>query len=286
MERASTERTGWEVSRAEGKTLLFQKPNDVFTPDSLAGCASHYFSHLIAHIGLLTTRRPAFKQMQTTNVVVGTPINTPIDVSDASTSQPRPAALERRQTMTNILLERGWPSGLTHAVATSVEAFPVRLVIVDNSGSMQRMDGTRLVRAPSGDIKPIKASRWAELGDVVMELTEAVTSLGAETHFHLLNPTPAGQYFVVADDGHNSHISKVGAPADVSTIKRVMSTSPMSTTPLTEAVQTCISVIAPAAEKLRAHGQQVVVVLATDGVPNEPTTFLSALRTRILTSSV
>lgn len=153
----------------------------------------------------------------------------------------------------------------------------MRFVIVDNSGSMNRMDGTRLVRLPNGDVKSIKATRWAELGDVVNELGEAVSHLGAETHFHLLNPTSAGQYFVVAD-AEDGCIGRVGGPATLGTLKNVMQTSPTGSTPLTEAVRLVISLIAPAAEKLRAHGQQAVVVLATDGLPNDPQSFLHALQ--------
>jgi len=179
--------------------------------------------------------------------------------------------------MMNILKERGWPEGLTRACATSIEAFPVRFVVVDNSGSMNSMDGTRLVSMPNGEIRSIQASRWAELGDVVSDMSEAVGALRAETHFHLLNPSPAGQYFVVADAG-DSCVGRVGAPADVATLKSVMATSPSGTTPLTEAVQLVMSLIAPAADKLRAHGQQAVVVLATDGLPNDPNSFLRALQ--------
>ena len=57
-----------------------------------------------------------------------------------------------------------------------------------------------------------------------------------------------------------------------------MSTSPTGTTPLTEAVQQVIRQIAPAADKLNAHGQKAVVVLATDGLPNDANSFLRALQ--------
>lgn len=213
-----------------------------------------------------------------TQVVIGRPV---VEASGVHSAAPLPerllAPMERRNTMMSILAERGWPPGLTDACVRSIEAFPVRFVVVDNSGSMNRMDGTRLVTMPNGTIKSIKATRWAELGDVVMDFAEAVGALRAESHLHLLNPSSAGQFFVVGANG-DSVTGCVGAPADANAIKSAMATSPTGSTPLTEAVQLIISLIAPAADKLRAQGQQAVVVLATDGLPNEPPTFLRALQ--------
>ena len=142
----------------------------------------------------------------------------------------------------------------------SVEMFPVRFVIVDNSGSMQQMDGQRLVRTSNNHLKNIRATRWLELADVVNELGEVVTRLGAETHFHLLNPTHEGQCFVLADgdpQGDLRHnVGRAGISADTNVLRRVMATSPTGSTPLTEAVDLVTRLIAPSADKLRAKGQQ------------------------------
>ena len=214
-----------------------------------------------------------------TNVVMGTPLYPTVDVirtSRASSGPPRPS-LERRNTMTQVLQERGWPAGLTKLMASSIEQFPVRFIVVDNSGSMQSMDGSRLVRAPNGELRSIKATRWAELGDVVTELGEAVSALHAPTHFHLLNPSPEGQYFSIAESGEEV-VHGLGMHADLGMLKRAMGTSPTGTTPLTESVLAVTQQIAPAAETLRAYGQKVVVVLATDGLPNDPRSFLQALQ--------
>lgn len=183
--------------------------------------------------------------------------------------------------MSQVLSDLGWPPGLTKVTAASVDMFPVRFVIVDNSGSMQYMDGQRLV-ATGGSMKKIRATRWAELGDTVNELGEVVTRLGAETHFHLLNPTHEGQYFVLADDAQDQksdhQVGRAGASADLSVLRRAMATSPSGSTPLTEAVELVSRLVAPAAGHLRARGQQVVVVLATDGLPNDPASFVRALQ--------
>jgi len=174
------------------------------------------------------------------------------------------------------VLERGWPPGLTKQCATSVEMFPVRFCVVDNSGSMITMDCQRLV-PHEGTMKAIRASRWAELRDVVNDMGAAAVQLQAETHFHFLNPTSSGQFFCVADQGEGL-VGRAGAPTDLRTLKEAMDTSPTGSTPLTQAVQLLIQLIHPAADKLRAHGQQAVVILATDGLPNDPSTFLHALQ--------
>lgn len=161
----------------------------------------------------------------------------------------------------------------------------MRYVVVDNSGSMQNMDGQRLVQLSNGQFKPIQASRWAELGDLVMEMAEVASALGAATSFHMLNPTPIGQFFVIGESkGGDNHggaetaVGRAGVPVDLSTLKEAMGTSPNSTTPLTESVEAIIRLITPAAAALRAHGQKCVVVLATDGLPNNPDSFLRALQ--------
>lgn len=142
------------------------------------------------------------------------------------------------------------------------------------------MDGQRLVQTKDG-FRAVNATRWAELGDVVMELANVITSLDAETHFHLLNPSRAGQYFVLGDgDGSGSSCGtgRAGASVDIGVLKEAMSTSPTGTTPLTEAVQLVTRLIAPAAESLVANGQSAVVVLASDGLPNDQRSFLRALQ--------
>lgn len=159
----------------------------------------------------------------------------------------------------------------------SVDAFPVRFVIVDNSGSMQTPDGSRLVKA-NGSLQPVQATRWEELGDVVREMSAVASKTGSPTHFHLLNRCQHGQFFAIADCGRSGIISAAGCTSSVEELEVAMKASPQGSTPLTEAVQQVISQVAPAAGKLMAHGQKAVVVLCTDGRPNNPSTFLHALQ--------
>ena len=195
-----------------------------------------------------------------TAVVQGTPI-----VTGSVVAQDAKPSLHR--TNTARLVEHGWPAGLIDAMAESVAVFPERYVIVDNSGSMQSTDGSRLIHTQDGGRRSIRATRWAELGDLVVEMAEVATKINSPTHFHLLNESELGQLFTVSDCG-----------ASVDKLKAVMKTTPRSTTPLTEAVQQVTQKIRPSRATLTAKGQKVVVVLCTDGLPNDPTSFLRALQ--------
>jgi len=174
------------------------------------------------------------------------------------------------------LSARGFPPGLVNALRESVDRFPVRFWVVDNSGSMNHADGTRLV-PNAGKLVPVASTRWAEIGDTVMASAEIATALTARTDYILLNPRPEGVHFTVADPGDSA--LACGRPMDLASMSALMKNgSPSGTTPLTEAVQKLYALIAPAKEKLAAHGQQVCVVLATDGLPDDAPGFVEAVR--------
>lgn len=187
----------------------------------------------------------------------------------------RPTAAEAQAAL------HDFPPGIVKALLTSsAEAFPVRFFVVDNSGSMQAGDGNRTIIDAQGRGRMIRATRWEELADTVMQVGTMALALNARTDFHLLNPRPCGQFFSMGDDATAGAIPVAGGRLEsLQGLREVMSTSPAGTTPLTESVMALVSLIEPAAATLRARGQQAVVILATDGMPNDPPSFLSALRT-------
>lgn len=172
------------------------------------------------------------------------------------------------------------PPGLCTVLEQACEAFPLRIMIVDNSGSMNSTDGSRLVRTTASGYRTLRCTRWQELGaDVVAvaQMAEALASVGARarTDFHLLNPTAGFSSLIVG--GHCDSVLEHGVRAPLATVAKAMETSPLGSTPLTEALIRVISQIEPAAGTLRSRGEQVAVILATDGLPNNPATFLHAV---------
>lgn len=179
------------------------------------------------------------------------------------------------------------PPGLCSALARSCAAFPLRIMIIDNSGSMAACDGTRLLRKGNSFVK-LKCSRWQELLAEVVEVAEVADALQARTDFHLLNPAAnframticPGQWGNAASsDGEPPPVLQLGVSADVETLRRAMrEQSPGGTTPLTEKVMEVVSMIEPAVPSLTARGEKVAVILATDGLPNDKRSFLNAMK--------
>ena len=72
----------------------------------------------------------------------------------------------------------GLPRGLSNTVAQSVKAHPLRIMIVDNSGSMNTCDGNKMLNN-NGSVKMVKCSRWVELSDEVMKVADVSSALNA-----------------------------------------------------------------------------------------------------------
>lgn len=169
------------------------------------------------------------------------------------------------------------PPGLCNKLAKAVENFPLRILIADNSGSMRQGDGSRLIAAADGrSVRKLRSTRWQELGGDVMELAKMSIALEARTDIHLLNPCAGFGAMSVGPSWDG--VAPLGPSVDMSQLARAMATSPHGTTPLTESVMQVVSMIAPSAPALRARGEQVCVIIATDGLPNDPSSFLEAVQ--------
>jgi len=197
---------------------------------------------------------------EATAVPMGVPVANATVVIDSKTAINRPNAEEKAE----ILRKHGMPAGLAKEMIKNVDAFPRRIWIVDDSYSMQEGDGSLLV-----EHKMIKCSRGKELAQTVLLQAELAAALGAKIDFQTLNgpshtidaADPSAQLAVVREyyDRRGGHALLGG-------------------TPLTEAVHKVIGKVEPMAASLRASGQRVVVVIATDGHPNNAQTFLSAMK--------
>mmetsp|Transcript_8626 Transcript_8626/g.14623 ORF Transcript_8626/g.14623 Transcript_8626/m.14623 type:complete len:397 (-) Transcript_8626:219-1409(-) len=166
------------------------------------------------------------------------------------------------------LQEQGFPAGLSRAMNENKLAFPLRIWVVDNSGSMNKNDGHRIVETLSKDnVKLVDCTRWAEIQQTVDFHVDMAALLKAPTVFRLLNDPGRAvgrQQFSVAENGPHT------IATDVQAARQTMRTaSPGGVTPLSSHVHEIRDNILAMESDLRANGSKVAIVLATDGLPTD-----------------
>jgi len=199
-----------------------------------------------------------------------------------------PTRLNNNQT--SQILAQGFTRGLVTVLEQTLTSFPLRIWVIDNSGSMNQTDGHRIVETSrSNDVKLVSCTRWNEIVETVDYHAQLAALLKAPTIFRILNEPDSGisalsQLSVAYNSSNEYDISM-----DLSRLKQVMaSINPTGTTPLTRHVLEIRTQIVSLEPTLRARGQRVAVILATDGLPtddygqsgfNQTQEFVNALRT-------
>lgn len=167
-------------------------------------------------------------------------------------------------TSEEYLKNQGYAKGLLEAIEHNNGSYPLRIWIVDNSGSMNVQDSQRLVEYQDGRFKLENCSRWAELQDTVKYHAEMAGLLNAPTSFRLLNPTLGVSRFGVAETGAENALEDLRVAK-----KNISSISPNGATPLVEHVYEITENVESMTNQLIANGQKVLVVVATDGIPTD-----------------
>lgn len=157
----------------------------------------------------------------------------------------------------------GLPVGLVTEFKRTLEVFPSRTWIIDNSGSMATQDGHRLL-SYGGNTAEVSSSRWEELSDTIMWHGSLAAQLGAPTEFRLLNPPGHGVRQQLVCGSPNA-----SASSEVAALKRLVSTSPTGRTPICEQIRQVTASVSQRADALRAAGQRHVVIIASDGISTD-----------------
>ena len=84
------------------------------------------------------------------------------------------------------LVQQGFTRGLARSLDRNIQAFPHRIWVVDNSGSMQRTDGHRIVDTlDRASVKIVQATRWEEIRECVSYHIRMASLLTASTNFRV-----------------------------------------------------------------------------------------------------
>jgi len=176
-----------------------------------------------------------------------------------------PVPEERIQQLVN----QGYTLGLATSLAQTIKNFPLRIWVVDNSGSMQKTDGHRFVATKmTRDVKVVGCSRWNEIRDCVEYHAQMAAALEAPTTFRLLNDPTCGldsQQFGIAENCLDPLVLQ-----EVDRAITIMKTAqPGGVTPLVQHIEEIAQSVKGLEPQLRADGCRVTIVLATDGLPTD-----------------
>jgi Mg-chelatase subunit ChlD len=166
------------------------------------------------------------------------------------------------------LQDQGFPRGLAKTLSTTNEAFPLRIWVVDNSGSMRMMDGHKILETSnSKDVKLVPCTRWSEIQQTVEYHAQMAHLLKAPTIFRLMNDpgkVVGPQQFSIGENGETFVDNELSLA-----LQTIINVSPGGVTPLSEHIRDIRENIRNLEPALRHDGTRVVIILATDGLPTD-----------------
>mmetsp|Transcript_12493 Transcript_12493/g.19325 ORF Transcript_12493/g.19325 Transcript_12493/m.19325 type:complete len:418 (+) Transcript_12493:67-1320(+) len=191
----------------------------------------------------------------------------PSSSQSSSSSNATSTRVSENEVLT--MFKQGFSLGLIKLMAEIEENFPLRIWVVDNSGSMARDDGRRIVSTSGerNDVKIVRSTRWAELQETACYHANMSALLSAPTEFRLLNNPGSRngpQRFSVAQRG------KTYIEQDIEIVNTTMNkTRPAGVTPLALHIRDIRKHIAALTTALEFADAKVAVVIATDGLPTD-----------------
>eukprot|EP01039_Chlorochromonas_danica_P008815 gene8815-9719_t len=177
---------------------------------------------------------------------------TQVTGESASPVPPLPT-IRNRQAARDLCAELSWPISLVDSFLENIERTPLRYYLVDDSTSMQALNGQRVVEK-DGVKRLVTCSRWEELVDSLRFHVIFAQAALAPTQFHLLNAQQAVRVGFSEEDDEN-----------VSMLLKAFDQTPEGETPLCHHIRIIADDIRRQAVAMRTHGQMACVVIATDG---------------------
>ena len=127
----------------------------------------------------------------------------------------------------------GFPTGIAEEFLRSIEDFPMRYWVIDNSGSMTTGDGHELVQTVGYEAqlpisKLVSCSRWKELSQTLKWAGDLAINTSARTEFRLLNPANGVQTVLLGQ----------GSPdLEQYMLDQLVSSTPAGKTPICEQIR-------------------------------------------------
>jgi hypothetical protein len=158
--------------------------------------------------------------------------------------------------------DQGYPQGLMNTFIEAKKTFPLRIWIVDNSGSMTFNDGSRIVEEKDRKIRVVRGcSRWSEMQQTVEYHARIAASIEAPTVFRMLNDPGANvgpQELTIAVNSLERHSIENDLQVALSTISKAM---PGGVTPLTQHIWDIRATVQSVESHLRSTGTKIAIII-------------------------
>ena len=165
------------------------------------------------------------------------------------------------------LSPESWPPGFATSIEMSKDIIGRRFVIIDNSSSMLKEGGKRIVEGPQG-VSMVHCSRWEEVSTAVTTMARTANMFKCQTDIRLLN--------------HGKHTPPpvvIGKTDDITgktalAVEMLLATPPSGQTPLCREIRNVCEQLRnnimnnqhpPATASLGGGVKQSLVIIVTDG---------------------
>ena len=132
-------------------------------------------------------------------------------------------------SLRDTVVQNNWPAGFANVIVQSKETVAFRFVIVDNSRSMLKRDGHRLVVDLSGEQRFAECSRWEEVTASMDVIVAHADAAGTPMEIRLLNKAQPVIVGEKADSGTN-----------LEAVRTLLSTEPSGLTPVCKQIREVI----------------------------------------------
>lgn len=173
-------------------------------------------------------------------------------------ADPDPGRVQRLQG-------KGVPFGLAKLLDEEDRRIGLRIFLLDNSVSTEAHDGRYYERQEDGSLQCVACTRWEEITRMAEEQAAWNLLLGTPCEFYLLNPGPGP-----VQEGRDIVRFRAGgarAAESMASLRGMLKQRPRGVTPLNERLSEIYTRVEAQHADLVAENQQVVLVIATDGLP-------------------
>lgn len=219
---------------------------------------------------MTATAIPVSQAIPTASIVIESDIADPAHVRTKLPGRAPSTRLLQQNESNDALYEardrflagQGYTRGFRAEIIKTLREYPSRVWVLDNSGSMIHNDGMLFVASKR---KQVSCTRWEELQNTMKFQLDLAEGLQASCDLQLLNPGHEGEQFMSCSSSNMTQFKQEIA-ASWRTIKL---SYPRYRTPLSQHIYQIHGRISQEAPNLRARGQRICVILATDGLPSD-----------------